>query len=243
MSTIVLVDDNEDLVKIFSLFLSRQGHTVHSAPGGRECLEMLATVAPDIILLDIMMPGMDGWETLLAIKQDPATRSLPISICSGKLPDMSMKEIDRYGNFIEEYLVKPQDLSRLSTTIAHIVQRHRDHEKMREYLKHEFPDHRLIDEFIDCQKKIYILEKISRFFTADPEKSGWSIERNTARMNEIRNSLHHQVLPVTLDPQAGIWNMHPGAGTTVDNGIMGPGIVPEEWRESNRSGHSNRSTQ
>jgi two-component system OmpR family response regulator len=226
MSVILLVDDNDDLRKIFTLFLSRKGHTVHSVPGGRECLDILATVVPDIILLDIMMPDMDGWETLLAIKQDPATRALPVSMCSGKLPDM--EEIDRYGRFIEEYLVKPQELSLLSDTIVRIVKRYKERTEKIAHLKLEVPDHHLVDEFYDCQKTLYILDKFSRFFTGDAGKSESAVQRYIARMNEIRNFLDPPDLFGALEQQPETRFVHSIAGTPVDHVTGGPKLMPDD---------------
>ncbi len=241
MSTILLVDDNEDIRKIFTLVLSRNGHTVHSAPGDRECLEQLATVAPDIILLDIMMPGMDGWETLLAIKQDPSTRGLPVAMCSGK--PLDKEEIIRYGKYIEDYLVKPLELAELSDTLVGIRQRYATHRAEMEHLKHEISDHHLVDEFYDCQKTLLILEKYSLFFTADPEKIGSVVRNYQARMQEIRDVLHLPVLSGTNGTQPGIRDLHSGAGTTVDNGTGVPGSTAGGSKEINPVWTSSRRTQ
>jgi len=199
MSTILLIDDNDDIREIFSIFLNMKGHTVHSAPGGREALKLLNTVNPDIILLDIMMPGMDGWETLCAIKKNPATKHLPVSMCSGKLPDI--EEINRYGSHMEDYLVKPQELSELSNILVSITQRYIDRKGEMESLKNEIQEHTLINEFYNCQKKLYILEKFSRFFTTDPEKTESAIQKHKTRMKEIRDALNHPVLSGGLELQ------------------------------------------
>ena len=241
MSNILLVDDNCDLVKIFSLVLSRNGHTVHSAPGGRESIELLATVAPDIILLDIMMPGMDGWETLLAIKQDPATQAIPVTMCSGKLPDLD--EINRYGKFIEDYLVKPQELSELSDTLAGIVRRYMDRKEKMECLKHEIRDNHLVDEFYDCQKTLLIIEKFSRFFTADPGKTGLSVQHHITRMNEISSSLNHPVLSAAAGLQTGMERMHSGESTPSTMGAGDPERQNAGEKDINPIGNSSRTAQ
>ena len=241
MSTILLVDDNEEIRKIFTLFLRRNGHTVHSAPGGRESIELLATVAPDIILLDIMMPGMDGWETLLAIKQDPATRALPVAICSGK--PLDKEEIERYGKYIEDYLVKPQELSELSDILVGIRQHYVVHMAEMEYLKREIPDHQLVDEFYDCLKILSILEKYSRFYAADPGKIESVVRKHQARMQEIRDLLHHPALSGTNGTQPEKRDMHPGAGTPVGNGTGAPGSTAGGSKEINPVLISPRSSQ
>lgn len=186
MSTILLIDDNDEIRELFSLFLNEKGHNVSSAPGGREAIEMLRTLQPDLILLDIMMTGMDGWETLCAIKQNPATQHLPISMCSGKLPDR--KEINRYSKYIEDYLVKPLELRELSDTLVSIIQRCMKQRAEMESLKNKIPDHHLVDEFYDCRKTLYILEKFSRYFTSDSQEVEADIRRYKSRMKIIRDS-------------------------------------------------------
>ena len=103
MSTIVLVDDNEDIRTIFSLVLSRNGHTVHSAPGGRECIELLKTVAPDIILLDIVMPGMDGFQVLARLRAEDI--ELQIIILSAVSQREAVMRAFQAG--VRSYLIKP----------------------------------------------------------------------------------------------------------------------------------------
>lgn len=198
MSVILLIDDDDDIREIFTLFLNLEGHIIHSAPGGREGIEMLRTVHPDIILLDIMMPGMDGWETLCAIKQDPATRALPVSMCSGKLPDLS--EINLYGKYIEDYLVKPQELSELSNILTSIIERFMKYKTEIESLKNKISDHHLIDEFYNFQKTLYMLEKFSRFFSSDSEEIELDIHRYKTRIQEIHDSQGYPFFPGLLEP-------------------------------------------
>ena len=225
MSSILLIDDNDDLREIFSIFLEMKGHFVHAVPGGMEALELLNTVKPDIILLDIMMPGMDGWETLCAIKKNPATKHLPVSMCSGKLPDID--EINRYGSHIEDYLVKPQELSELSAILVSITQRYIDRKGEIESLKNEIQEPKIVDEFYKCQKKLYILEKFSRFFITDPEKTESAIHQLKTRMLEISDHLDHPVLSGALELQPEKLCMQHQAVIPEIQGIIEPEIVPE----------------
>ncbi|MCK4270994.1 MAG: response regulator [Methanogenium sp.] len=59
-----MVDNDPDIRDFFRIFLTRQGHTIHTVPGGKECIEILQTLTPDLIVPEIMMEPMDGWETL-----------------------------------------------------------------------------------------------------------------------------------------------------------------------------------
>ena len=71
MFTILVVDDSPFIVDVFVTMLERGGYRTVAAYGGEECLEILKTVTPDLILLDIMMEPMDGWETLRRSRKIP----------------------------------------------------------------------------------------------------------------------------------------------------------------------------
>ena len=105
MSTVLIVDDDPDIANIFKIFLSRDGHTAVTASDGIICLEKVRQCKFDLILLDIMMAPMDGWETLEHIKSDPRTSSIPVIMVTGK--PLEDKERVKYGNMFFQYLMKP----------------------------------------------------------------------------------------------------------------------------------------
>jgi two-component system cell cycle response regulator len=75
---VLVVDDHVLNVKLLEARLQIAGYQVETAFGGAEALEKLPAFAPDIVLLDIMMPGMDGYEVCRRIRADPATARLPV---------------------------------------------------------------------------------------------------------------------------------------------------------------------
>jgi DNA-binding response OmpR family regulator len=77
-ATILCVEDNPDMIDYITLILSKAGYEVIGAEGGEKGLEAMRREQPDLILLDLMMPGMDGAEVLLRKKEDPAIRSIPV---------------------------------------------------------------------------------------------------------------------------------------------------------------------
>ncbi len=81
---VVAVDDSQTVRKIVSITLERLGYRAMTAKEGVEALSMVAEAKPDLILLDITMPGMDGYQVCKAIKQNPLTRKIPIVMLSGK---------------------------------------------------------------------------------------------------------------------------------------------------------------
>jgi CheY-like chemotaxis protein len=80
--TILVVDDNPDMLQLYSRFLKGSGHQVTHAQSGDEALQLAGHVWPACIVLDVMMPARDGWEILQLLRTDPATREVPVLVCS-----------------------------------------------------------------------------------------------------------------------------------------------------------------
>lgn len=78
--TVLVVDDDKDIVDLTRLVLERGGYRVCSAGTGREALGLVRSEHPDLILLDINMPGMDGWQVLKLLKLDETTREVPVAM-------------------------------------------------------------------------------------------------------------------------------------------------------------------
>jgi len=78
MGKILLVDDEPDIVNLTSFILEKEGHEVIAAEDAKECMAKLKKVRPDLILLDVMLPGEDGWEVSKKLKADKDTASIPI---------------------------------------------------------------------------------------------------------------------------------------------------------------------
>jgi two-component system OmpR family response regulator len=121
MYTILVVDDSPFIVDVFVTMLERGGYRTVAAYGGDECLEILKTVTPDLILLDIMMEPMDGWETLEHIKEDPATKEIPVLMLTAK--QLTPTEAQEYGIYIEDYVLKPITHRELYDAIEHVLNR------------------------------------------------------------------------------------------------------------------------
>ncbi len=83
-SKVLLVDDTEFYVKTYRIKLLSEGYEVKSASNGIEALKELKANKPDIVLLDLMMPIMDGFKVLQAVKGDPSLESIPVIVFSAK---------------------------------------------------------------------------------------------------------------------------------------------------------------
>ena len=105
MSTVLIVDDDQEIADIFRIFLEKEGYTPIIAPDGNACLERLQDSTCDVVLLDIMMAPMDGWETLTRIKTNPQTSPVPVIMVSGK--SLDGREQEKYGAMFYQYLMKP----------------------------------------------------------------------------------------------------------------------------------------
>lgn len=112
---ILVVDDGEMNRRVLAAALTREGHATVQASNGREALDLLAHHSFDMILLDLVMPEMDGFETLALIKADDALRHLPVIVISG------IDELDAAVRCIEmgatDYLPKPFNASLLRARV------------------------------------------------------------------------------------------------------------------------------
>jgi two-component system, OmpR family, response regulator len=123
MYTILVVDDSPFIVDVFVTMLERGDYCAVAAYGGNECLEILKTITPDLILMDIMMEPVDGWETLERIKEDPKTKEIPVLMLTGK--QLTPAEAQQYGNYIEDYILKPITQRELFDAIEYVLKRSR----------------------------------------------------------------------------------------------------------------------
>ena len=117
---ILVVDDNQDLiysVKEGLTSLSRN-YEVIGAESGKGCLELLKKRRPDLILLDIMMPGMDGWDVCAKIKSNKKTETIPIVFLTAKTDPIS-KSMGRLAS--EDYIEKPFDIKDLRKRIEIVI--------------------------------------------------------------------------------------------------------------------------
>jgi signal transduction histidine kinase/DNA-binding response OmpR family regulator len=105
---VLVIDDNTDSRDVLRRTLEADGHAVATAPGGEEGLALARELSPSLILLDVMMPGMDGWAVLRQLKSDPALEAIPVAMVT-VVDDERMA----FSLGASEYLTKPVDRGRL----------------------------------------------------------------------------------------------------------------------------------
>jgi len=89
---ILLVDDNEDFLSAGREFFASQGYQVSAAPDGRAALELVEAQRPSIILLDVMMPRLNGWQTLQALQSNESTAAIPVLMLTALRGSEPVKE-------------------------------------------------------------------------------------------------------------------------------------------------------
>ena len=113
---ILVVDDEPVVVKTLSKAIRRQGFDVVSAVDGEEALEKIRSTKPDLVILDIQMPKLDGTEVLQRIKGSPETASLPVIMLTGKAGDEDILKGYKYG--ANYYIPKPFKMDEVLKGIA-----------------------------------------------------------------------------------------------------------------------------
>ena len=113
--TILIVDDEPHIVRLVELNLSRAGYAVRTAGDGEEALAKIAEERPDLVVLDVMMPRMDGFEALKRLKTNPATEDLRVIMLTARSKDEDVFE--GYGRGAHWYLPKPFEPEELITAV------------------------------------------------------------------------------------------------------------------------------
>ena len=105
---IMIVDDEESLLELLGAILDGEGYEVTKANSGEECIEKLKTEKPDLVLLDMMMPGMSGREVCENIRKNPATKNLKVAfITVAKFSDSGKETLKKMN--VLDYITKPFD--------------------------------------------------------------------------------------------------------------------------------------
>ena len=115
MSTILLVEDNEMNRDMLSRRLKKRGYEVHIAVNGQEGVEMASAQKPDLILLDMSLPVMDGWTAAGRLKDDPGTSAIPVIALTAHAMSGDREKALEAG--CDDYDVKPVEFKRLLAKI------------------------------------------------------------------------------------------------------------------------------
>jgi DNA-binding response OmpR family regulator len=109
---VVCVEDEPAMIDLIRLILGRKGYEVIGAAGGREGLDAIQREKPDVVLLDLMMPDMDGWEVYQKLKANELTKDIPVIVVTAKAQSID-KVLGLHIAKVDDYITKPfgpQDL-------------------------------------------------------------------------------------------------------------------------------------
>ena len=152
--SILIVDDSPYIVDGLVALLKRKGFKPIAAHGGDEAISLLTTNKPDLILLDIMMEPMDGWETLEKIKANPETHDLPVLMFSAK--KITPEEAQEHSLNIEDFVSKPVNPAQLLNAIKQIFERRSNVKLEAGVAKDAGQDAAIIGEYTALRKSIEV---------------------------------------------------------------------------------------
>ena len=116
---VLICDDDPAILRVLQVNLEVEGYETLLAHHGEEALKVAGAEHPDLIILDIMMPRMDGYETCLALKADPDTKAIPVVFLSAKAQDSDIAKGKTYE--VEDYLTKPFDPDTLIEVVERVL--------------------------------------------------------------------------------------------------------------------------
>ena len=121
VAKILLVDDDMPLVKGLRAALQNQGYVVRAVNRGAHAMEAAAQFKPDLVVLDVMMPGVDGWEVLARLRANPSTERVPVIMLTAK--DSEPAKVKGFSLGADDYVTKPFGLQELRCRIGAVLRR------------------------------------------------------------------------------------------------------------------------
>ncbi len=103
---IVYIEDDPEMLDLVELILNRHGFDVHGAHGGREGIDLVHQEHPDLILLDLMMPDLDGWDVYQQLKAEADTKNVPVIVITAKTQSID-KVLGLHIAKVDDYISKP----------------------------------------------------------------------------------------------------------------------------------------
>ncbi len=120
--TILCIEDEAEMIDLIRLILTRRGFDVRGANGGKEGLEIIRKEHPDLILLDLMMPDMDGWEVYQQMKADESTKNIPVIVVTAKAQSID-KVLGLHIAKVDDYIAKPFSPQELLNSVDNVLAR------------------------------------------------------------------------------------------------------------------------
>jgi len=119
---VVCIEDEPEMIDLVRLILGRKGFTVIGANGGVEGFDTVRREKPDLVLLDLMMPDMDGWEVYQQMKADPELKDIPVVVVTAKAQSID-KVLGLHIAKVDDYITKPFGPQELLESVEKILGR------------------------------------------------------------------------------------------------------------------------
>ena len=119
---ILCIEDEPEMIDLIRLILSRRGFEIRGANGGKEGLEIIRNEHPDLVLLDLMMPEMDGWEVYQQMKADEAAKDIPVIVVTAKAQSID-KVLGLHIAKVDDYIAKPFSPQELLASVDAVLGR------------------------------------------------------------------------------------------------------------------------
>lgn len=117
---VVYIEDEPEMIDLVKLILSAKPYQVLGAYGGREGLDLVRKTLPDVVLLDLMMPGMDGWEVYQQMRAEEATKNIPVIIVTAKAQNID-KVLGLHIAKVDDYISKPFSPDELIESVERVL--------------------------------------------------------------------------------------------------------------------------
>ncbi len=118
---VVCVEDEPEIIDLIKLILGRKGFDLTGATGGLEGLEAIRRIKPDLVLLDLMMPDMDGWEVYQQMKADSELKNIPVIVVTAKAQSID-KILGLHIAKVDDYVTKPFGPQELLQSVERVLQ-------------------------------------------------------------------------------------------------------------------------
>ena len=122
MARILIVEDEANIVKLISIRLERLGHSINSADNGVDALDIAREITPDLILLDVMIPVLNGFQVLQRLKADPATAPIPVLMLTARGHERDI--VAGLEGGADDYIIKPFSFPELIARVSTALARH-----------------------------------------------------------------------------------------------------------------------
>src|SRR6188474_1243589 len=120
LKSILCIEDEPEMIDLMRLILGRRGFAVKGASGGIEGLRMIRAERPELVLLDLMMPDMDGWEVYQRMKANPNTSHIPVIVVTARAQSID-KVLGLHIAKVDDYITKPFGPAELLNSVAKVL--------------------------------------------------------------------------------------------------------------------------